>query len=84
MTRPVRSPNGCWPLEMQSDMAAAFCDEPSVESFLQKVDLGIYSKPVVAPHCRNKWHRLKLEADAARRHGLSVDGTVEDAADLIE
>jgi hypothetical protein len=35
--------------------------------------------------CLPKWHRLKLDHDIARRHGLGFDRVVitEDATDLI-
>ena len=85
MTRAVRYPPGGWPLEMPSEMAAAYCGETSVESFKAKVALGIYSAPASTPHCRPKWHRFKLDADIARRHNLKVEiaHMIEDATDLI-
>ena len=36
-------PPGSWPLEMRSETAAAYVDEPSVEAFLDKVCRGVYS-----------------------------------------
>ena len=33
--------------------------------------------------CLPKWHRLKLDRDIARRHGLHVDDLVEDVTELI-
>ena len=45
MARPVAYPPGCWPQEMRAETAAAYCDEPSVDAFLAKVDKGIYARP---------------------------------------
>jgi hypothetical protein len=39
-------PSGSWPLEMRSEMAAAYCDEPSVPAFLAKVERNVYSAPI--------------------------------------
>jgi hypothetical protein len=85
MAREVAFPPGVWPLEMRAETAAAYCDEPSVEAFLAKVERGIYSKPVRQPGVSPKWHRRKLNQDIARRHGLILDGPplVEDLTDLI-
>lgn len=85
MKRGVHYPEGCWPMEMTSEMAAAYCCEPSVEAFLAKVRRGIYSAPASAPHCRDKWHKFKLNRDIARRHNLQWDSGLqtENAADLI-
>jgi hypothetical protein len=85
MSRAVSMPLGSWPLEMRAERAAAYCDEPSVEAFHRKVQLGIYSQPSRQIGCLPKWHRHKLDHDIARRHGLQMPGPqlVEDAADLI-
>ncbi len=77
------APSGSWPLEMRSETAAAYVDEPSVNAFLAKVERGIYSKPRRSPGCLPKWHRNKLDADVARRHGLATVAIVEDIAGLI-
>jgi hypothetical protein len=70
---------------MRAETAAAYCDEPSVEAFLRKVARGIYAKPATQRGCTPKWHRLKLDNDIARRHGLPVEGgnLTEDIAELI-
>jgi hypothetical protein len=85
MSRAVSIPLGSWPLEMRAEHAAAYCDEPSVEAFHRKVQLGIYSQPSRQNGCLPKWHRHKLDRDIARRHGLQMPGPqlAEDAADLI-
>jgi hypothetical protein len=84
MARAVAYPPGSWPLEMRAETAAAYCDEPSVEAFLRKVARGIYSKPTAQKGCAPKWHRLKLDHDIARRHGLlPFNNLVEDIAELI-
>ena len=82
MIRPVTYPSA-WPLEMRAETAAGYCDEPSVEAFLSKVQKGVYSPPTRVKGCLPKWHRLKLDCDIARRHGLQVAELVEDAAELI-
>jgi hypothetical protein len=70
---------------MRAEHAAAFCDEVSVDAFLDKVAKGIYSPPKKEPGCPDKWHRAKLEADIARRHGLAPSNgpLVEDLGGLI-
>ncbi|QIG91987.1 hypothetical protein [Bradyrhizobium sp. 6(2017)] len=84
MARDVAIPLGSWPLEMTAEYAAGYCGEPSVQAFLKKVP-GIYSEPVRSKGCLPKWHRLKLDRDIARRHGIQADAPrlVEDAAGLI-
>jgi hypothetical protein len=76
---------GTWPLEMRAETAAAYCDEPSIDAFLSKVGRGIYSLPIRMKGCLPKWHRLKLDRDIARRHGLRFDNgdIVEDVTELI-
>lgn len=85
MARPATIPAGSWPLEMRAETAAAYCDEPSVDAFLAKVQRGIYSAPTKVKGCLPKWHRWKLDRDIARRHGLRFDSVAvtEDATDLI-
>jgi hypothetical protein len=70
---------------MRAETAAAFCDEPSVDAFLNKVSLGFYCQPARAKGTLPKWHRHKLERDIARRHGLRDDAPdlIENAEDLI-
>ena len=83
--RPAIIPAGSWPLEMRSETAAAYCDEPSVDAFLAKVKRGIYCAPSRERGCLPKWHRLKLDRDIARLHGLRFDNVAitEDIAGLI-
>jgi hypothetical protein len=83
MARPVAIPNGSWPLEMRAETAAGYCDEPSVEAFLDKVEKRVYSVPARAEGCRPKWHRAKLDQDIARRHGLQRPAVAEDLTGLI-
>jgi hypothetical protein len=85
MTRRAGVSAGSWPLEMRSETAAAYVDEPSVEAFLEKVRRGVYSEPVKQKGCLPKWHRHKLDRDVALRHGLAFNGVapVEDASELI-
>jgi hypothetical protein len=76
---------GTWPLEMRAETAAAYCDEPSIDAFLAKVQRGVYSAPVREKGCLPKWHRSKLERDIARRHGLQFANSAitEDVTELI-
>ena len=85
MSRDVSFPQGAWPLEMRAEKAAAYCDEPSVQAFLAKVDRGVYCRPIRERGCLPKWHRLKLDRDIARRHGLLIEGQelAESVEDLI-
>jgi hypothetical protein len=85
MIRHAFIPLGSWPLEMLSETAAGYCDEPSVEAFLEKVQRGIYPAPMRESGCLPKWHRLKLNRAIAVRHGLPTDdvGVIEDASELI-
>jgi hypothetical protein len=84
MIRRARVPSGCWPLEMRSETAAAYVDEPSVEAFLDKVHRGVYSTPIKENGCLPKWHRDKLDRDVARRHGLPCDNVASAAEDVSE
>jgi hypothetical protein len=69
---------------MRAETAAAYCDEPSVDAFLKKVPT-VYSAPSKIKGCLPKWHRLKLDRDIARRHGLRIEAPafIEAAEDLI-
>ncbi len=84
MSRAVAIPHGSWPLEMRAETAAAYCDEPSVEAFLSKVAKGIYPPPTRTKGALPKWHRSKLDAAIAQRHGLQlVASMAEDVTGLI-
>jgi len=84
MSRAVAMPYGSWPLEMRSETAAAYCDEPSVEAFLSKVARGVYPQPTRIEGALPKWHRLKLDAAIAQHHGLQpVASMAEDVTELI-
>jgi hypothetical protein len=84
MSRPVAIPVGSWPLEMRDETAAAYCDEPSVDAFHTKVRKRIYPAPMRCKGSLPKWHRQKLDAAIALRHGLhSSPPEIEDAAALI-
>ena len=85
MVRPVACPSGAWPLEMRAETAAAYCDEPSVDAFLAKVNKGVYPPPARVQGTLPKWHRDKLDRDIARRHGLrfEVSALSEDVTGLL-
>jgi hypothetical protein len=53
MSRGVSIPNGSWPLEMRAETAAAYVDEPSVESFLRKSRRSIPNRRGRKDRCRN-------------------------------
>jgi hypothetical protein len=74
-----------WPVEMRAETASEYCDEPSVDAFKAKVKRGIYSQPIRGTGILPKWHRVKLDQDIARRHGLQIDGVtlIEDVSGLI-
>jgi hypothetical protein len=84
MSRAVVIPHGSWPLEMRAETAAAYCDEPSVEAFLSKVAEGVYPPPARTKGSLPKWHRTKLDAVIAQRHGLQLGASIaEDVTALI-
>jgi hypothetical protein len=84
MSRPVAIPHGSWPLEMRAETAAAYCDEPSVDAFLSKVTRGYYPPAACSKGALPKWHRAKLDAAIAQRHGLQVATSLaEDVTGLI-
>jgi hypothetical protein len=69
---------------MRAETAAAYCDEPSVESFLAKAAKGFYPPPARTKGALPKWHRSKLEAAIAQRHGLQLVASIaEDVTGLI-
>ena len=70
MKTPVRYPQGgVWPEQMQADMAAAFCDEPSVEAFRRKCG-SVYPEGNKLTGTL-KWHRAALELSLAKIHKLA-------------
>lgn len=86
MAHETHFPRGSWPAEMRAATAAAYYDEPSVESFLRKVALGVYPPPFSQKGALPKWHRAKLDQNIDRRHGIvsvSSAGLVEDAVELM-
>lgn len=84
MSRAVAIPYGSWPQEMRAETAAAYCDEPSVEAFLSKVAKGIYPPPKREKGALPKWHKTKLDAAIAQRHGLQLVASIaEDVTELI-
>jgi len=84
MARRVNYLAGAWPTEMRAETAAAYCDEPSVESFLSKTKRGIYPNPCQQRGMLPKWHRIKLDEAIARRHGLQVNSGSSFAEDAVE
>jgi hypothetical protein len=70
---------------MRAETAACYCDEPSVEAYMAKVAKGIYPQPTRQPGTLPKWHRAKLDAAIAQRHGLHMAHAevIEDVTGLI-
>jgi hypothetical protein len=56
-----------WPGEMRADMAAAYCDEPTVQAFRRKVQLGVYPSPIQQAGCAGKWRKLDLDTRLQRK-----------------
>jgi hypothetical protein len=86
MVRTVAYTGERWPLEMRAETAAEYCDEVSIESFHSKVAKGIYPQPSRQPGMLPKWHRGKLDAAIAERHGLQPAApgeVIEDVTALI-
>jgi hypothetical protein len=84
MARPAVIPLGSWPQEMPAETAAAYCGEPSVASFQAKLEKGHYPPSARIKGMLPKWHRQKLHAAIARRHGLQVGASIaEDMTALI-
>jgi hypothetical protein len=59
MTRPVVLV-GCWPRRMSAELAAVYCGEPSVKSFLRRVG-SEYPRPRVNERRRRLWLRDDLD-----------------------
>lgn len=82
MKTPVRYPQGgVWPEQMQADMAAAFCDEPSVEAFRRKVG-SVYPQGNKITGTL-KWHKEILERSLAKIHGLAFNTPMYDESENI-
>jgi hypothetical protein len=60
MTRPPVIPFGCWPRRMSAEVAAGYCGEPSVETFIRRVGKD-YPHPRVREGRRQLWLRDDLD-----------------------
>ena len=60
MTRQAIIPVGVWPARMSPALAAGYCGEPSVESFLRRVGTE-YPAPVVDQGRRKLWLKEHLD-----------------------
>jgi hypothetical protein len=76
MTRQIIIPLGAWPRRMPASLAAAYCGEPNVESFLNRVG-DEYPQPRVKEGRRQLWLKDDLD-NAILPPELK---TVEDAAE---
>jgi hypothetical protein len=74
MTRPIVMV-GCWPRRMVAELAAAYCGEPSVKSFLKGVG-SEYPQPRVKEGNRQLW--LKDDLDQAIAPDLVPRDLAED------
>jgi hypothetical protein len=79
MSRPALIPAGLWPPRMPVEMAAGYCGEVSVESFLREVRKGTYPPPVINRGRRKIW--LTTDLDQVIRSPESETGA-DVAADL--
>lgn len=77
-TRQVTPPPGCWPFQMQEDLAAAFAGEKTVEHFRKRCGKpGGYPKGrIPVGETRKYWLRAHLEAAIEARFGLADDEPV--------
>ena len=80
MTRPTHTPGQTWPRIMRAKTAAAYVDEPSVQSFLRSVG-SVYPKPVTVPGKGKRWLREDLDRSIDRLTGRAAN--VQDAADVL-
>lgn len=78
MPRPAIIPAGSWPERMAADLAAGYCGEKTVESFLARVG-GEYPAPVVSEGRRRLW----LRKDLARAIGADETPIILDAAAVL-
>jgi hypothetical protein len=76
--RRVNPPPGCWPFQMQEELAAAFAGEKTVENFRKRC-----GKPGGYPvgraplgETRKFWLRTQLEAAIEARFGTADDQPV--------
>ena len=76
MSRPPFIPPGLWPPRMPADMAAGYCGERSVETFLAAVRRGEYPQPRIKHGRRRIWmkrrdfHALRPEPHRPRRRWI--------------
>lgn len=81
MTRPASIPAGTWPPRMGADLAAGYCGERSVESFLRRVGKD-YPEPRIKRGRRQIW--AKEDLDQAMAPASPVCATGADVlADLL-
>jgi hypothetical protein len=74
MTKPVFVV-GCWPRRMPAELAATYCGEPTVKSFLKRVG-SEYPRPRVNEGKRRLW--LKDDLDQVIAPDLVPDDIAED------
>jgi len=78
--RPATILPGIYPPRQPAELAAGYCGEVSVESFLREVKAGTYPAPVVKKGRRQIWLTAELDQAIGRR-GLSASAR-ETAADV--
>ena len=80
MTRQTHTPGETWPRLMRAQTAAAYVDEPSVESFLRATG-STYPHPVNVSGKGKRWLREDLDRSIDRLTGRSAN--IQDAADVL-
>ncbi len=78
-----KGPPGAWPMLMRAETAAAFVDEPSVETFRRKVGAGLYPAPYRVVGDVDKWHIKDLLDHGETRAGRRPDGGKSSLEDEI-
>ena len=80
MSRPTHTPGETWPRLMRAQTAAAYVDEPSVDSFLRGVG-AMYPSPINVSGKGKRWLREDLDRTIDRLTGRTAN--IQDAADVL-
>lgn len=83
MTRAVEIPTGAWPARLSPALAAGYCGEPSVESFLRRVRSAEYPAPTVDQGKRRLWLRTDLDKAINPARSGENGGPVADVAEEL-
>ncbi|WP_407146307.1 hypothetical protein [Bradyrhizobium sp. ORS 86] len=81
--RPAATVPGVYPPRQPAAMAAGYCGEVSVESFLRQVKAGTYPPPAIKKGRRQIWLTAELDRAIARTDQPCANETAADVeADL--